>query len=74
MIRILVKSHFFANEMSILAVDLDRINLDDDLIKKLEISLMIVSVLLKITFGHVQISVPKSVYRCRKQPVSTRES
>ena len=30
MIRILVKSHFFANEMSILAVDLDRINLNDD--------------------------------------------
>ena len=30
-----------------------------DLIKKLELCLMVVSVLLKIKFGHVQISVPK---------------
>ena len=39
-----------------------------DLIKKLELSLMVVSVLLKIEFGYTQISV---VYRCRKQSVST---
>ena len=30
-----------------------------DLIKKLELCLMIVSVLLEIKFGHVQISLPK---------------
>ena len=30
-----------------------------DLIKKLELCLMVVSVLLKIEFGHTQISVPK---------------
>ena len=41
-----------------------------DLIKKLELCLTVVSVLLKIRFGHAQISV-KSVYRCPKQPVST---
>ena len=42
-----------------------------DLIKKLELCLTIVSVLLKIRFGHIQISVPKLVCQCRKQPVST---
>ena len=41
------------------------------LIKKLELCLTIVSVLLKIRFGHIQISVPKLVCQCRKQPVST---
>ena len=30
-----------------------------DLIKKLELHLMLVSILLKIKFGHAQISVPK---------------
>ena len=30
-----------------------------DLIEKLELHLMVVSVLLKIKFGHAQISVPK---------------
>ena len=30
-----------------------------DLMKKLELCLMVVSVLLKIKFGHAQISVPK---------------
>ena len=30
-----------------------------DLIKKLEMCLTVVSVLLKVRFGHVQISVPK---------------
>ena len=30
-----------------------------DLIKKLELRLMVVSVLLEIKFGHAQISVPK---------------
>ena len=32
---------------------------DADLTKKLELCLAVVSVLLKIRFGHVQISVPK---------------
>ena len=30
-----------------------------DLIKKLQLCLMVVSVLLKIEFGHAQISMPK---------------
>ena len=42
-----------------------------DLIKKLEFCLTVVSVLLKIRFGHAQISMPKTVYQCRKQAVST---
>ena len=42
-----------------------------DLTKKQKLCLTVVSILLNIRFGHAQSSVPKSVYRCRKQPVST---
>ena len=42
-----------------------------DLIKKVELHLVVVSVLLKIKFGHAHLVCPKSVYRCRKQAVST---
>ena len=39
--------------------------------KKMELRLIVVSVLLKIKFGHAHLVCPKSVYRCRKQAVST---
>ena len=45
-------------------------------VKKLELCLMVGSVLLKIKFGHAQIQAqvcPKSVYWCWKQPALTRE-
>ena len=40
-----------------------------DLIKKLELHIMVVSILLKIKCGQAQICVPKLVYWCQKQPV-----
>ena len=41
--------------------------------QKIGLCLTTASILLKIRFGHTQISVPISVYRCRKQPVSAPE-
>ena len=38
-----------------------------DMIKKLKLRLLVVLILLEIKLGHIQISVPKSKYRCRKQ-------
>ena len=42
-----------------------------DLIKKLELCLTVVSVLLKIRFGHAQISVPKISVSMLKTALST---
>ena len=45
-------------------------------VKKLELCLMVGSVLFKIKFGHAQIHAqvcPKSIYWCLKQPVLSRE-
>ena len=42
--------------------------------KKLELCLTVVAVLLNIRFGHTQISVPKMVFQCWKQPLSTPAS
>ena len=44
---------------------------DADLIKKMELRLMTVSVLLKIKFRHAQISVPKIGIRMSKTVCST---
>ena len=42
-----------------------------DMIKKLELRLLLVIILFKIEFGNAQIIAPKSIHRCRKQPVPT---
>ena len=42
----------------------------NDLIKKLQIHLMVVSIFLKIKFKHGQLLCPKSVYWCQKQSIN----
>ena len=41
-----------------------------NLIKKLEMHLMVVPIFLKIKLGMPKLVCPKSVYPCQKQPVS----